>query len=98
MAIDVAIQDMNHQRLEYVSGPVGQWLSDSVLEVPLGSMMRGIHRYADTMFNSYQLKFFLKELAGMRPKDDHEGEMIAVLSAAAEQAILLHGYLWFSGD
>ncbi|MBF6327560.1 hypothetical protein [Nocardia transvalensis] len=89
---------MNHKEVDSISGSVAQALSDSVLDAPVGSMMRGIHKYADTMFNSYQLTFFLEELAGMSPKDDQEEEMIAELRAAAEQAIRLNGYLWFSGD
>ncbi|WP_280316894.1 hypothetical protein [Nocardia wallacei] len=54
--------------------------------------------HADTMFNSCQRTFFLNELAGMVPKNDGDAEMIAVLRDAAERAIGLHGYLWFSGD
>ncbi|MFI5777130.1 hypothetical protein [Nocardia sp. NPDC051570] len=98
MGIGVIVQAINHKEVEHISGPLAQWLTDSVLDAPLGSMMRGIHQYADTMFNSYQLTFFLDELAGMTPKGDSDAEMIAELRAAAEKAIRLHGYLWFSGD
>ncbi|RDI64548.1 hypothetical protein [Nocardia pseudobrasiliensis] len=98
MGIAVVVQAINHKEVETITGPLAQWLSDSVLDAPLGSMMRGIHKYADTMFNSYQLKFFLEELAGMTPKNDDESEMFDALRAAAEQAIRIQGYLWFSGD
>ncbi|WP_329405119.1 hypothetical protein OG563_23805 [Nocardia vinacea] len=89
---------MNHKEVDSVSGPAAQSLSDSVLDAPIGSMMRGIHKYADTMFNSYQLTFFLDELAAMSPQSDREEELIAALRTAAESAIRRHGYLWFSGD
>ncbi|MBF6171440.1 hypothetical protein [Nocardia blacklockiae] len=98
MSITVIIQGLNHKEIESISGPLAQWLTDNVLEAPLGSMLRGVHQYADTMFNSYQLTFFSDELAGMVPKSDHDAEMIAALRDAAQRAIDVHGYLWFSGD
>lgn len=61
-------------------------------------MIRGIHKYADTMFNSYQLKFFLEELAVMSPRNDDEVALISTLQEAANSAIEEHGYLWFEGD
>lgn len=61
-------------------------------------MMQGIHRYADTMFNSYQLKFLLEELTDFEPKSEDERATISSLRSAAELAIREHGYLWFSGD
>lgn len=73
-------------------------LADIVLDAPVGSIMRGIHKYADTMFNSYQLKFFLEELTEFEPKNSAESELISVLRSASEEAIRIHGYLWFSGD
>ncbi|MFJ1458190.1 hypothetical protein [Nocardia sp. N2S4-5] len=68
------------------------------MEARLGSMLRGIHQYADTMFNSYQLTFFMDELASMVPKNEVDAKMIAALRDAAQRAIDMYGYLWFSGD
>lgn len=98
MSISVVIQNMNHKEVESISGPLAQWLTDNVLEDRLGSMLRGIHQYADTMFNSYQLTFFMDELAGMVPKNEVDAKMIAALRDAAQRAIDMYGYLWFSGD
>ncbi len=60
--------------------------------------MQGIHRYADTMYNSYQLKFLLEELKDFEPQSEDERAAISSLRRAAELAISKHGYLWFSGD
>jgi hypothetical protein len=54
-------------------------------------MMRGIHKYADTMFNSYQLKFFLEELDSANPRSDSERELFSVLRRASESAIRQQG-------
>jgi hypothetical protein len=98
VGIDIIVQDMNHKEIEALPASAAVTLSDIVLEAPLGSMMRGIHKYADTMFNSYQLKFFLEELAAKAPRNEREQELFDVLRKAAESAINQHGYLWFSGD
>ncbi|MEV0356859.1 hypothetical protein AB0H71_12425 [Nocardia sp. NPDC050697] len=98
MSIDIFVQDMVHGTVHRVDGPAGDTLSESVLQAPVGSMLRGIHQYADTMFNSYQLRFFLDELAATAPADDAQREMITTLRDVAEQAIRINGYLWFSGD
>lgn len=98
MSIDVTIQNQIHGQVERLSGDAPETLTEIVLDAPIGSMMRGIHKYADTMFNSYQLTFFLDELAAMTPRNVREEEMIATLRAAAESAIRINGYLWFSGD
>ncbi|MGF6887176.1 hypothetical protein ABIA39_004310 [Nocardia sp. GAS34] len=98
MAIDIIIQNQVHGKVEVISGAPAVTLSDIVLQAPVGSMLRGIHQYADSMFNSYQLQFFLEELAGLQPKDSREEELFSVLRRAADVAIRNHGYLWFSGD
>ncbi|MFC4123905.1 hypothetical protein [Nocardia rhizosphaerae] len=54
--------------------------------------------YADTMFNSYQLTLFVKELAETAARNEREEEVVTVLREAAQDAINRHGYLWFSGD
>ncbi|MBO0853178.1 MAG: hypothetical protein J2P18_05350 [Nocardia sp.] len=98
MAIDVYMENQIHERTERLSGRILETLTGYVLQAPLGSMIRGIHKYADTMFNSYQLKFLLDELAAISPQDEDEREMILALTSAAEKAIRQNGYLWFSGD
>lgn len=50
------------------------------------------------MFSSYQLKFFLVELAVIIPRNEKEEQMIATLRGASESAIRQDGYLWFVGD
>jgi hypothetical protein len=98
MGIAIIVQDMNHKRMELFSGSPPQTLSEIVEDAPLGSMMRSIRRYGDTMFNSYQLKLFLEELATKAPQNEREQELFDVLRKAAISAIDEHGYLWFSGD
>ncbi|WP_157122050.1 hypothetical protein [Nocardia violaceofusca] len=98
MGITISVQNMNHNETESFFGAVADTLSDIVLDSPTGPMMRGIHKYADTMFNSYQLKFFLEELDSANPQSDAERELFSVLRRASESAIRQQGYLWFSGD
>jgi hypothetical protein len=98
MGIDIIVQHMNHKEIEASPASAAVTLSEIALEAPRGSMIHGIHKYADTMFNSYQLKFFLEELAAKAPRDEREQELYDVLRKSAESAIDEHGYLWFSGD
>ncbi|MET7770149.1 hypothetical protein [Nocardia sp. NPDC005366] len=98
MAISIIVQDQIHEKHSTTAGLPAVTLADIVLDAPVGSIMRGIHKYADTMFNSYQLKFFLEELTEFEPKNSAESELISVLRSASEEAIRIHGYLWFSGD
>ncbi|RJO76778.1 hypothetical protein D5S18_11025 [Nocardia panacis] len=98
VGITIVVQDMNHGRMESISGAPAQTLFELVLDTSLGSMTRGIHMYADTMFNSYQLKFFLDELETMKARNERGEELFSVLRRAAQSAIDKHGYLWFIGD
>lgn len=98
MGISITIQNQIHGEVELITGYGSAALSDMISNAPIGSLMRGIHKYADTMYNSYQLGWFLEELSALHPKDDREKEVISALRGAAESAIRQHGYLWFSGD
>ncbi|WP_157107254.1 hypothetical protein [Nocardia grenadensis] len=98
MGIDIIVQNQIHQPIETVTGPAGSTLPDIVLRDPRMPMFQGIHNYADTMFNSYQLQFLLRELNDFEPRSEGERETISSLQRAAELAIREHGYLWFSGD
>ncbi|WP_328393667.1 hypothetical protein [Nocardia sp. NBC_00416] len=92
------MQNQVHQAIETITGPAGSALPDIVLRDPKKPMMQGIHKYADTMFNSYQLQFLLEELKDFEPRSEEEIATISSLRQAAELAIREHGYLWFSGD
>lgn len=98
MGISIVVQDQNHGRVRMCGGQVADMLSAMVLGAGTGTMMGEIHAYADTMFNCYQLTLLLDELARTPTGDEREVEVIAVLRAAAEDAIERNGYLWFSGD
>ncbi|WP_280459139.1 hypothetical protein [Nocardia carnea] len=98
MGIDIIVQNQVHQPIETVTGPAGSTLPEMVLRDPKRPMMQGIHKYADTMFNSYQLQLLLEELNYFEPKNEDERATISSLRHAAELAIREHGYLWFSGD
>lgn len=98
MGISISIQNQVHREVELITGYGSATLSDMISSAPVGSLIRGIHKYADTMYNSYQLGWFLDELSALQPKDDREQEVISSLREAAESAIRQHGYLWFSGD
>lgn len=98
MGIDIVVQNQVHQPIETVTGPAGTTLPDLVFRNPKKPMMQGIHKYADTMFNSYQLHFLLEELKDFEPRSEDETATISSLRRAAELAIREHGYLWFSGD
>ena len=98
MGIDITVQNQIHQPIETVSGPAPSTLPEMVLRNPDSPIMQGIHKYADTMFNSHQLRFLLEELKSFEPLSDAETETIASVRRAAETAIRENGYLWFSGD
>ncbi|WP_156371086.1 hypothetical protein [Nocardia arizonensis] len=98
MGISVSIQDRMHVRVNGFVNLDGSTLSRMVLAAPKGSMLDAIHAYADTMFNSYQLQFFVDELAAMTPSREDERRVIEALQVAAEDAMRTLGYLWFTGD
>ncbi|MGQ4601359.1 hypothetical protein [Nocardia sp. R6R-6] len=97
MGIDVTIQNMVHGQVESVD--VSSDAISAIIErAPAGSIIDGIHLYADTMFNTYQLRFLVNELTALQPRDANERKAVQELRAAAESAMGQHGYLWFSGD
>lgn len=98
MGIDIIVQNQIHQPIETITGPAGSTLPEIVLRDPRKPMLQGIHKYADTMFNSYQLQFLVDELKTFEARNEAERETISALLRAAEIAIREHGYLWFSGD
>lgn len=98
MGIDIVVQNQIHERVELVYGDVEDTLVKYRENAPAGSLLRGLHAHADTMFNTTQLAMLLDELVHLSPNNDKEAEMLAVLRDAAEAAIRRNGYLWFSGD
>lgn len=98
MGIDVIIQNQVHKQIEILTGSALESLSDVVSNAPSGSLLWGIHKHADTMFNAKQLDVLIEEIAVLSPRNDLERELFAMLSSAAELAIRQRGYVWFSGD
>ncbi|MFE3987597.1 hypothetical protein ACFXPR_24185 [Nocardia tengchongensis] len=98
MGIAIAIQDAHHTQVELITGYDSDALVDMISSAPSGSLIDCIHLYADTMYNSHQLKFLLDELSNSNYELDHEKEVTSILRRAAESAIRQRGYLWFSGD
>lgn len=98
MGISIYIQDVNHKIVQCADGPLSSLLSDLISDASRGSLLDGIDPHYLTMFNSYQLEFFLMELAAVTPKNDQQKEMINNLQFASSSAIRQRGYLWFIGD
>ncbi|GGN84375.1 hypothetical protein [Nocardia rhizosphaerihabitans] len=98
MGIDVIIQNQVHKQMEVLTGSALESLSSVVSTAPSGSLLWGIHKHADTMFNAKQLDALIEEIAALSPRNDLERELFAILSNAAEFAIRQRGYIWFSGD
>ncbi|MFE3755131.1 hypothetical protein ACFXO9_12540 [Nocardia tengchongensis] len=98
MGIRIAFQNMNHQPVEMVSGFDQSKLHELIEAATAGSLLDGIQRQSDTMYNSYQLEFLLAELSAIRAEGTGGQEVVSVLRRAAETAIRRHGYLWFSAD
>lgn len=95
MISSIYVQNMNQKVIDNVEIVGESTLVDVISSAPIGSLLSGIRSDVDTMFNSYQLKFLLVELAAATPKDDEQREMISNLRNAAEFIIRRHGYLWF---
>ncbi|MBF6208406.1 hypothetical protein IU483_30690 [Streptomyces gardneri] len=98
MGIDIIIQNQIHERIGLVYGDAEDTLVKYRENAPAGSILRGLHAHADTMFNTTQLAMLLDEIANALPGNEKEAEMLAALRDAAETAIRRNGYLWFSGD
>lgn len=97
MGIAIFIQNQAHRRVEEVLD-LSESILDAISSAPDGSLLKGIHPHADTMFNTAQLEFLIKEISVLESKGHIEQGVLAVLRQAADAAILQRGYLWFSGD
>ncbi|UFS99123.1 hypothetical protein [Nocardia huaxiensis] len=98
MGISISIHNQVHEKVETIAGVTAATLPSIVDSASPGSLIEGIHLYADTMFNSYQLKYLLQELTALNPTTDSERMVVSEVRRAAETAISQQGYLWFSGD
>ncbi len=64
---------------------------------PATSLVRGIYRYGDTVFNRYQLGLLLDEVEGIEARAEAGRQAVDLLRRAASIALRANGYLLFVG-
>lgn len=98
MALDIIVQDMNHAELEHVGDDADDTLYRLCAAQPTTTLVRGIFRYGDTVFNRYQLGLILEQIDGIEVRTEAERQAIELLRRVASTALRANGYLVFIGD
>jgi hypothetical protein len=98
VAIDIVVQDINHAEIHRFGDDADETLFRLCAAQPDTSLVRGIYRYGDTMFNRYQLRLILNQIEGIEVRTDAERRAVDLLKQAASIAFRANGYLLFVGD
>ncbi len=98
MALDIVVQDMNHAELQRFGDDAEETLFRLCAAQPDTSVVRGVYRYGDTMFNRHQLGMILDQIDGIEVRTDAERVAVDLLRRSASIALRANGYLMFIGD
>ncbi|MEU1998858.1 hypothetical protein ABZ511_30860 [Nocardia gamkensis] len=98
MALDIVVQDINHAEMHRFGDDADETLFKLCATQPDTSLVRGIYRYGDTMFNRYQIGLLLDQIEGIDVRTDAERQAVELLRRAASIALRANGYLLFVGD
>ncbi|WP_322749073.1 MULTISPECIES: hypothetical protein [unclassified Frankia] len=97
MGLSIYIENQIHGR-SYAGKDAGIWLSRFLPLASLGSYLKGIDEYGDTMFNIPQMKKLLKELLDILQGHPELNVEISNFRELIENIIRHGGYIWISGD
>jgi hypothetical protein len=89
---------MNHGETHHFGDDVDETLFKLCAAQPETSLLRGIYRYGDTMFNRYQLGLILDQIEAIEVRTDAERQAVDLLRRASSIALRANGYLLFIGD
>ncbi|MET7772985.1 hypothetical protein [Nocardia sp. NPDC005366] len=98
MALDIVVQDINHAETHHFGDDADETLYRLCAAQPETSLVRGIYRYGDTMFNRYQLGLILDQIEAIEVRTDAERQAVDLLRRASSIALRTNGYLLFIGD
>ncbi|WP_030194096.1 hypothetical protein [Streptomyces sp. NRRL S-87] len=97
MGLAVYTEDQNHQRA-FAGKQAGRCLEEILPHVEVDSLLYGVHRHGDTMFNSPQLMRVTRELDLLLETHPQMRGDAAEFKAVVEGVVRRRGYLWVSGD
>lgn len=98
MALDIVVQNINHDEIERVADDANETLFQICSRQPETSLVRGVFRYGDTMFNRYQIDLMLGQIANIDVRSEAERQALDLLRRVAMTALRANGYLLFIGD
>lgn len=98
MALDIVVQNINHDEVERFSDDADGALFQLCSAQPQTSLLRGVFRYGDTMFNRYQLGLILDQIESIDVHSEAERQALELLRRVATTALRANGYLLFIGD
>jgi len=100
MAITVFVENMNHDRVRWYQDEGGGLAELVGLGKASRSALAAVYRHGDAMLNTPQLWWLLDEVEGFGADEipRHVRTAREALVEAANEAIRLRGYLFFSGD
>ncbi|MCP2163560.1 hypothetical protein [Goodfellowiella coeruleoviolacea] len=96
MGLSVFVQNQIHDEVHQLHDDLDESFMRLCEAGPRASVRRGIVRHGDTVLNPFQLTILIEEITAL-PPDAVNGTITRILDAA-EHAIRLRGYLFFSGD
>ena len=80
VALDIVVQDINHAEKQRFGDDADETLFKLCAAQPDTSLVRGIYRYGDTMFNRYQLGVVLDQIEGIEVRTDAERQAVDLLN------------------
>ncbi|MFD3431303.1 hypothetical protein [Nocardia fluminea] len=98
VALDILVQDINHTEIHRFGDDADETLYKLCAAQPNTSLVRGIYRYGDTMFNRFQLGLILDQIEDIEVRTDPERQAVELLRRVASIALRANGYLLFVGD
>ncbi len=98
MALDIVVQDINHAEIHRFGDDADETLFRLCAAQPETTLVRGIYRYGDTMFNRYQLGLILDQIEKIEARTDAERQAVDLLKRALSIGLRANGYLLFVGD
>ncbi|MGW6623472.1 hypothetical protein ACWF99_19800 [Nocardia sp. NPDC055002] len=98
MALEIVVQNINHAEQQRIGDDEKDSIYFLCAAQPTTSVLRGVYRYGDTMFNTWQLKIMLEQTEGVTGETEEQRDALEQLRRLADIAIRSNGYLMFIGD
>lgn len=97
MGRDLHFEDINHRRV-FTDTNLSVALDRVLEKAGTEGLLSGVEKYADTMFNPFQLSHVQAELELVSRRHPELEEDVRALSEMFEKVVRIRGYVWIVGD